>query len=448
MPHAGGKDSTDRALLVDLILWTVEHPPPAHLFLISGDRDFSDMLHRLRMKNYNILLACPSGGVVSPALLGAATHVWRWNSLVRGEGLQGAFSSLDPKPPDMTPPQNNGVPRSAPPDMVPPQNNGVPRSAVPPISPPASRAQEESSSSAMHSKACELDTAGKSEQNRSVRGVPKYVLQKLERLFDSHPNGILLHDLQNHLIQQGIKFQRDFYGHGQIVPFLLAIPEVVKVEGPVKDKSSWTYLLTPTQRKTSSRPDSNTSADKADGSGGRPPSPLPHADVSQENLLSADRTQIVSVEGSGTAPPAQQPESPPSSSESDMGLSPSLPMSSSSAGKSKEESGISIDIHNVKPKDSASPQVHPQSLELKPMPSAPQEEQTHPMEGLGSSPTPAVLVDDVSQAHKSSFWASFIQAVWGWVRRRETSVERGRFHSTEVPIKTFEAQCLSLARGY
>lgn len=448
MSHAGGKDSTDRALLVDLILWTVEHPPPAHLFLISGDRDFSDMLHRLRMKNYNILLACPSGGVVSPALLGAATHVWRWNSLVRGEGLQGAFSSLDPKPPDMTPPQNNGVPRTAPPDMVPPQNNGLPRSAVPPISPPASPAQEESSSSAMHSKACELDTAGKTEQNRSVRGVPKYVLQKLERLFDSHPNGILLHDLQNHLIQQGIKFQRDFYGHGQIVPFLLAIPEVVKVEGPVKDKRSWTYLLTPTQRKTSSRPDSNTSADKADGSVGQPPSPLPQADVSHENLLSADRTQIVSVEGSGTAPPAQQPGSPPSSSENDMGLSPSLPMSSSSAGKSEEESGTSKDIHNVKPKDSASPQVHPQSLELKPMPSAPQEEQTHPMEGLGSSPTPAVLVDDVSQAHKSSFWASFIQAVRGWVRRREVPVERGRFYSTEVPVKTFEAHCLSLARGY
>jgi hypothetical protein len=300
----------------------------------------------------------------------------------------------------------------------------------------------------MHSKACELDTAGKTEQNRSVRGVPKYVLQKLERLFDSHPNGILLHDLQNHLIQQGIKFQRDFYGHGQIVPFLLAIPEVVKVEGPVKDKRSWTYLLTPTQRKTSSRPDSNTSADKADGSVGQPPSPLPQADVSHENLLSADRTQIVSVEGSGTAPPAQQPGSPPSSSENDMGLSPSLPTSSSSAGKSEEESGTSKDIHNVKPKDSASPQVHPQSLELKPMPSAPQEEQTHPMEGLGSSPTPAVLVDDVSQAHKSSFWASFIQAVRGWVRRREVSVERGRFHSTEVPVKTFEAHCLSLARGY
>jgi hypothetical protein len=61
------------------------------------------------------------------------------------------------------------------------------------------------------------------------------------------------------------------------------------------------------------------------------------------------------------------------------------------------------------------------------------------MEGLGSSPTPAVLVDDVSQAHKSSFWASFIQAVRGWVRRRKVSVDQGRFHSTEVPIKTFEA---------
>lgn len=76
------------AILVDLMLWTIDHPPPAHVLLISGDGDFANVLHKLKMKNYNILLACLAGQAVSPGLLAAASSVWKWSSLVRGEGLQ------------------------------------------------------------------------------------------------------------------------------------------------------------------------------------------------------------------------------------------------------------------------------------------------------------------------------------------------------------------------
>ncbi|KAJ6777178.1 LIMKAIN B LKAP [Salix koriyanagi] len=39
----GGKNSADRSLLVDLMCWVSQNPPPAHLFLISGDRNFASV---------------------------------------------------------------------------------------------------------------------------------------------------------------------------------------------------------------------------------------------------------------------------------------------------------------------------------------------------------------------------------------------------------------------
>ena len=54
---AVGKNSADRFLLVNLMDWVSQNPPPAHLFFISGDTDFAGILHKLRMNNYNILLA-------------------------------------------------------------------------------------------------------------------------------------------------------------------------------------------------------------------------------------------------------------------------------------------------------------------------------------------------------------------------------------------------------
>ncbi|KAK9233132.1 hypothetical protein WN943_023381 [Citrus x changshan-huyou] len=60
----------------------VDNPAPSNYLLISGDRDFSNALHQLRMRRYNILLAQPHEA--SAPLVAAAKSVWLWTSLVAG----------------------------------------------------------------------------------------------------------------------------------------------------------------------------------------------------------------------------------------------------------------------------------------------------------------------------------------------------------------------------
>ncbi|KAI3449339.1 hypothetical protein Pfo_006004 [Paulownia fortunei] len=78
----GVKDASDKKILVDMLFWAVDNPAPANYLLISGDRDFSNALHQLRMRRYNILLAQPVKASV--ALVAAAKCVWHWTSLVYG----------------------------------------------------------------------------------------------------------------------------------------------------------------------------------------------------------------------------------------------------------------------------------------------------------------------------------------------------------------------------
>ncbi|KAF9595336.1 hypothetical protein IFM89_039049 [Coptis chinensis] len=79
---AGAKDASDKKILVDMLFWAVDNPAPANYLLISGDRDFSNALHQLRMRRYNILLAQPPNA--SAPLVAAAKSVWLWSSLLAG----------------------------------------------------------------------------------------------------------------------------------------------------------------------------------------------------------------------------------------------------------------------------------------------------------------------------------------------------------------------------
>ncbi|KAM7280846.1 hypothetical protein ACFE04_007980 [Oxalis oulophora] len=83
---AGVKDASDKKILVDMLFWAVDNPAPGNIMLISGDRDFSNALHQLRMRRYNILLAQPDQNSTSsaPDLLAAAKTVWLWSSLLSG----------------------------------------------------------------------------------------------------------------------------------------------------------------------------------------------------------------------------------------------------------------------------------------------------------------------------------------------------------------------------
>nr|KYP71737.1 hypothetical protein KK1_011007 [Cajanus cajan] len=83
--------SADKRILVDMLLWAVDNPAPANYLLISGDREFSNALHQLSMRRYNILLAQP------PHLprLAAARLLWHWATLSAGGS---PFCPLDSKP--------------------------------------------------------------------------------------------------------------------------------------------------------------------------------------------------------------------------------------------------------------------------------------------------------------------------------------------------------------
>ncbi|XP_043702981.1 uncharacterized protein LOC122653107 [Telopea speciosissima] len=87
---AGVKDASDKKILVDMLFWAVDNPTPANFLLISGDRDFSNALHQLRMRRYNILLAKPPNA--SAPLAAAAKHVWHWTSLAGGPQLSNGES--------------------------------------------------------------------------------------------------------------------------------------------------------------------------------------------------------------------------------------------------------------------------------------------------------------------------------------------------------------------
>lgn len=81
--YLGNKDAADKAILVAMLFWALDNAPPANLVLISGDGDFANALHRLGLKGYNVLLVRPDQPVKS-ALLGAASSVWHWTSVVKG----------------------------------------------------------------------------------------------------------------------------------------------------------------------------------------------------------------------------------------------------------------------------------------------------------------------------------------------------------------------------
>lgn len=87
----GVKDASDKKILVDMLFWAVDNPAPANYLLISGDGDFSNALHQLRMRRYNILLAQPLKATAP--LVAAAKSVWLWTSLLSGGAPQSSGES-------------------------------------------------------------------------------------------------------------------------------------------------------------------------------------------------------------------------------------------------------------------------------------------------------------------------------------------------------------------
>ncbi|OMP06537.1 hypothetical protein CCACVL1_01521 [Corchorus capsularis] len=190
---SAGKNSADRSLLVDLMYWTTQNPPPAHLLVISGDRDFASTLHRLRMNNYNVLLASPEN---APSVLcSAASIMWNWQALLRGENLTGKHYNL---PPDG--PYGSWYGH----DKVPLQDPFL-------VEAPASSQNDELS--------------------EVLKPVPKAVMKHIGQILKSYPEGISMHVLCNELISN-VHLDKYFYGYKNFTRFLLSMPHILRLEQP------------------------------------------------------------------------------------------------------------------------------------------------------------------------------------------------------------------------
>lgn len=56
IPQEGKKEASDKALIVDMFLFAVDFRSPAVIFLITGDKDFSNASHKLYQRKYEVNL--------------------------------------------------------------------------------------------------------------------------------------------------------------------------------------------------------------------------------------------------------------------------------------------------------------------------------------------------------------------------------------------------------
>ncbi|KAF9666032.1 hypothetical protein SADUNF_Sadunf16G0186700 [Salix dunnii] len=191
----GGKNNADRSLLVDLMCWVSQNPPPAHLFLISGDRDFASVLHRLRMNNYNILLAAKD--TAPSALCSAASIMWQWDSLVKGENLSGKHFNQPPDGPFASWYVHYKGPLEDPFAVV-------------------------------EQPTClKVEDTPEASPESAVHRIPKAVVKQLCHILSSCPKGMSITDLQSELAKSNVPVDKDLYGYKDFSRFLLSMPHIL-----------------------------------------------------------------------------------------------------------------------------------------------------------------------------------------------------------------------------
>ncbi|KAF7338466.1 hypothetical protein MVEN_02072600 [Mycena venus] len=83
-PHNGRKNVADQMIMVDMLAYAMDHPAPATLILISGDRDFAYAVSVLRLRRYEVvIISLPLPGT-HISLKSQASLCLDWNSEVLG----------------------------------------------------------------------------------------------------------------------------------------------------------------------------------------------------------------------------------------------------------------------------------------------------------------------------------------------------------------------------
>ncbi|KAH0830501.1 hypothetical protein J3R83DRAFT_1952 [Lanmaoa asiatica] len=81
-PHNGKKDVVDKMILVDMLAFAVDHPAPATVVLITGDRDYAYAVSILKLRKYQVILVVPSSPHAPPCLESQASLVVDWGAAV------------------------------------------------------------------------------------------------------------------------------------------------------------------------------------------------------------------------------------------------------------------------------------------------------------------------------------------------------------------------------
>ncbi|KAF5182948.1 hypothetical protein FRX31_027471 [Thalictrum thalictroides] len=194
----GGKNSADRSLITDLAFWVSRNPPPAHVFLISGDKDFANILHRLRLMNYNILLACSDAA--PDVLCEAASTMWRWTHLVKEEKFSPTHFN---EPPDGD------------------WESWYDYSRGPLV---------DASSDMGQPKCVQAEDCTDAITSSKPRAIPKVIQNRIRQVVNSYPKGIDISELRSELGRINVSIDKDFFGYKKFSLLLKSLPTILKLQ--------------------------------------------------------------------------------------------------------------------------------------------------------------------------------------------------------------------------
>lgn len=174
------------------------------------------------MSNYNILLASPES---APSVLcSAASILWHWNSMIKGEDLIGKLYNQPPDGPHGSWYGHYKAPLEDPfavPEQPPPVKNEEPA----PLEPSS-----------------EL----------KVRPVPKVVMRSIYSILKENPEGISITELREELKRGNVFLDKDLFGYKKFSRFLLSLPHIVKL----KFQHDGQFLVQPATVRTTEPSDS------------------------------------------------------------------------------------------------------------------------------------------------------------------------------------------------
>ncbi|KAJ6697478.1 hypothetical protein OIU85_003814 [Salix viminalis] len=152
----------------------------------------------LRMNNYNILLATKD---TAPSVLcSAASIMWLWDSLVKGENLSGRHFN---QPPDGPFASWYGYYKGA-------------------LEDPFSIVEQPICST--------VEDMLRASSEPAVRPIPKAVKKQICHILSSCPKGISITDLRIELMKSKVSVDKDFYGYKKFSRFLLSMPHILKLK--------------------------------------------------------------------------------------------------------------------------------------------------------------------------------------------------------------------------